>query len=74
MALSLPAIGVLMLGGDSSLRTSARESALGRVFPLRGRSTALNGLWSASFSRTRKLKNDFSAEIRLALVRLETFC
>lgn len=73
MALSLLPMGVWMFGGASRLMTSCCDKALGRVWLLRGRSMARKGLCSARFSRTRKLKNDFSAEMRLELLRLEIF-
>ena len=73
MALSLVEMGVMIFGGASRHWTSVKESALGRVLPLRGKSTPPNGFCLESFSRTRKSKKDLSAEMRLALVRFETF-
>lgn len=73
MELSLTAIGLEIVGGVSSFWTSGRESALGKLFPLLGRSIVSKGLCLTSFSLRRKVKNDLRAEIRLLFDLLDTF-
>jgi len=75
MALSRREKSVVFTGGASSLRTSSRDRAFGRVLPLFGRSIMVKGLCLTIFRAARNEKKDFRAETRRALLRFEIdFC